>query len=51
METANLLSLYRQVQRQTLSNGLVALFYPSDETPTVNFQLWVKAGSIHEGNT
>ncbi len=45
---SNILSLYQQVHRKTLTNGLVILLYPTKEMPIINFQLWVKAGSIYE---
>ena len=47
-ELSNILSFYGQVHRQTLPNGLVMLLYPTQEVPIVNFQLWIKAGSIYE---
>ncbi len=37
------------IKSETLDNGLRIFVYENHEAPTVNLQLWVKTGSIHEG--
>lgn len=41
--------LNERVERFTLPNGLVVLFKQDDSSPVSSVQLWVKTGSIHEG--
>lgn len=38
-----------RVERFTLPNGLVVLFKEDNSAPVSSVQLWVKTGSIHEG--
>jgi zinc protease len=35
--------------RKTLANGLLSLHYPDFSSDVISMQVWVKAGSIHEG--
>lgn len=42
--------LYRQPSlRKDLANGLTSLHYPDFSSDIISMQVWVKAGSIHEG--
>lgn len=41
--------LNEKVERFTLPNGLLVLFKPDNSSPVSSVQLWVKTGSIHEG--
>ncbi|MEX2382820.1 MAG: pitrilysin family protein [Opitutales bacterium] len=41
--------LNEKVERFTLPNGLVVVFKEDHSTPVSSVQLWVKTGSIHEG--
>lgn len=41
--------LEEQVDRFTLPNGLTVICKPDDSAPVSAVQLWVKTGSIHEG--
>ncbi|MFZ2655977.1 MAG: pitrilysin family protein [Victivallales bacterium] len=40
----------RGIRSETLDNGLKIFVYENHEAPTVNLQVWVKTGSIHEGD-
>ncbi|OGV36662.1 MAG: hypothetical protein A2X48_16830 [Lentisphaerae bacterium GWF2_49_21] len=37
------------IKSETLANGMKIFVYENHEAPTVNLQVWVKTGSIHEG--
>src|SRR5690625_209540 len=41
--------LQEEVGRFVLSNGLVVVFKEENSTPLTSVQVWVKTGSIHEG--
>lgn len=44
-------TLNRQhVERRVLDNGLTVVYCEDNAAPVVSLQLWVKTGSIHEGN-
>lgn len=39
-----------QIERRELANGLVHLHQPDFSVPVVSVQVWVRTGSIHEGD-
>lgn len=41
--------LERPVERRVLGNGLTVIHTPDKKAPVVSVQVWVKTGSIHEG--
>ncbi len=50
-DLALLESLWREpVERYTLPNGLTVLLRPDTAAPVSSVQVWVKTGSIHEGD-
>jgi len=46
----NKLPQITDIESITLENGLNIYIKQTDKAPTANIQLWVKTGSIHEGN-
>src|SRR5690625_3204766 len=43
--------LNEQVERFSLKNGLTVVFKEENSTPLTSVQVWVKTGSIHEGES